>query len=152
MIPNPILYNDSTIMIGLVVGCLIVLAVVMIPKAIKHKKQVKQNESERPIPIEEPEVKMIVIPNNDISLEKSMADYKRQFIANTKEPRNGKVVGIRKKYHTRISQIVEYIGDDEVTIFSYIDNVLKHHFDAFQDDISELYKKNSDDDYLIPKK
>ena len=152
MIPNPILYNDSTIMIGLVVGCLIVLAVVMIPKAIKHKKQVKQNESERPIPIEEPEVKMIVIPNNDISLEKSMADYKRQFIANTKEPRNGKVVGIRKKYHTRISQIVEYIGDDEVTIFSYIDNVLKHHFDAFQDDISELYKKNCDDDYLIPKK
>ena len=152
MIPNPILYNDSTIMIGLVVSCLIVLAVVMIPKAIKHRKQVKQNESERPIPIEEPEVKMILIPNNDISLEKSMADYKRQFIANTKEPRNGKVVGIRKKYHTRISQIVEYIGDDEVTIFSYIDNVLKHHFDAFQDDISELYKKNCDDDYLIPKK
>lgn len=152
MIPNPILYNDSTIMIGLVVSCLIVLAVVMIPKAIKHRKQVKQNVSEKAIPIEEPEVKMIVIPNNDISLEKSMADYKRQFIANTKEPRNGKVVGIRKKYHTRISQIVEYIGDDEVTIFSYIDNVLKHHFDAFQDDISELYKKNCDDDYLIPKK
>ena len=152
MILNPIYYNDTTIMIGLIVCCLIVFAVVMIPKAIKHKKQVKQNESERPIPIEEPEVKMIVIPNNDISLEKSMADYKRQFIANTKEPRNGKVVGIRKKYHTRISQIVEYIGDDEVTIFSYIDNVLKHHFDAFQDDISELYKKNCDDDYLIPKK
>ena len=127
MILNPIYYNDTTIMIGLIVCCLIVFAVVMIPKAIKHKKQVKQNESERPIPIEEPEVKMIVIPNNDISLEKSMADYKRQFIANTKEPRNGKVVGIRKKYHTRISQIVEYIGDDEVTIFSYLDNVLKHH-------------------------
>ncbi len=151
MIPNPILYNDSTIMIGLVVGCLIVLAVVMIPKAIKHKKQVKQNESERPIPIEEPEVKMIVIPNNDISLEKSMADYKRQFIANTKEPKNGKVVGIRKKYHTRISQIVEYIGDDEVTIFSYLDNVLKHHFETFHNEISEYYK-NIDDDYLIPRR
>jgi len=112
---------------------------------------VKQNESERPIPVEEPEVKMIVIPNNDISLEKSMADYKRQFIANTKEPKNGKVVGIRKKYHTRISQIVEYIGDDEVTIFSYLDNVLKHHFETFHNEISEYYK-NIDDDYLIPRR
>ena len=151
MILNPIFYNDTTIMIGIIVCCLIVFAVVMIPKAIKHRKQVKQNESERPIPIEEPEVKMILIPNNDISLEKSMADYKRQFIANTKEPRNGKVVGIRKKYHTRISQIVEYIGDDEVTIFSYLDNVLKHHFETFHNEISEHYK-NIDDDYLIPRR
>ncbi|MDD4592636.1 MAG: DUF3408 domain-containing protein, partial [Parabacteroides sp.] len=111
MIPNPILYNDSTIMIGLVVSCLIVLAVVMIPKAIKHKKQVKQNESERPIPIEEPEVKMIVIPNNDISLEKSMADYKKRFLVNVNIPtRSGKLVGIRKKYHSRISKIVKTIG------------------------------------------
>ena len=153
MIPNPILYNDSTIMIGLVVSCLIVLAVVMIPKAIKHKKQVKQNESERPIPIEEPEVKMIVIPNNDISLEKSMADYKKRFLVNVNIPtRSGKLVGIRKKYHSRISKIVKTIGDNEVTLFSYIDNILKHHFETFQDDISELYKKNSDGDYLTPKK
>lgn len=80
MILNPIYYNDTTIMIGLIVCCLIVFAVVMIPKAIKHKKQVKQNESERPIPIEEPEVKMIVIPNYDISLEKSMAEIGRAHV------------------------------------------------------------------------
>ena len=153
MIPNPILYNNTTIMIGLVVCCLIVLAVVMIPKAIRHRKRVKQNESEKPIPIEEPEVKMIVIPNNDISLEKSMADYKKRFLVNVNIPtRSGKLVGIRKKYHSRISKIVKTIGDNEVTLFSYIDNILKHHFETFQDDISELYKKNSDGDYLTPKK
>ena len=43
-------------------------------------------------------------------------------------------------------------GENEVTIFSYIDNVLEHHFETFQDDISELYKKSFDDDYLTPKK
>jgi Protein of unknown function (DUF3408). len=123
----------------------------MIPKAIKHRKQVKQSESEEVIPDEEPKVEMIVVPSEEISLEKSMADYKRRFIANTKEPRNGKVVGIRKKYHTRISQIVEFIGDDEVSIFSYLDNVLKHHFETFHDEISEHYK-NIDDDYLIPRR
>ena len=153
MIPNPILYNNTTIMIGLVVCCLIVLAVVMIPKAIRHRKRVKQNESEKPAPDEEQELEMIVVPNEKTKLEQSMADYKNRFLVNVNIPtRSGKLVGIRKKYHSRISKIVKTIGDNEVTLFSYIDNILKHHFETFQDDISELYKKNSDGDYLTPKK
>lgn len=153
MIPNPILYNNTTIMIGLVVCCLIVLAVVMIPKAIRHRKRVKQNESEKPAPDEEQELEMIVVPNEKTKLEQSMADYKKRFLVNVNIPtRSGKLVGIRKKYHSRISKIVKTIGDNEVTLFSYIDNILKHHFETFQDDISELYKKHSDDDYLTPKK
>lgn len=153
MIPNPILYNDTTIMIGLMLCCLIVLAVVMIPKAIRHRKRVKQNESEIPAPDEEQELEMIVVPNEETELEQSMADYKNRFLVNVNIPtRSGKLVGIRKKYHSRISKIVKTIGDNEVTIFSYIDNILKHHFETFQDDISELYKKHSDDDYLTPKK
>lgn len=153
MIPNPILYNDTTIMIGLVVCCLIVLAVVMIPKAIRHRKQVKQNESEISAPDEEQELEMIVVPNERMELEQSMTDYKKRFLVNVNIPtRSGKLVGIRKKYHSRISKIVKTIGDNEVTLFSYIDNILKHHFETFQDDISELYKKHSDDDYLTPKK
>ncbi|OCW92352.1 hypothetical protein A9168_16375 [Macellibacteroides sp. HH-ZS] len=153
MISNPILYNDTTIMIGLVVSCLIVLAIVMIPKAIRHRKRVKQNESEKPAPDEEQELEMIVVPNERMELEQSMADYKNRFLVNVNIPtRSGKLVGIRKKYHSRISKIVKTIGDNEVTLFSYIDNILKHHFETFQDDISELYKKHSDDDYLTPKK
>ena len=153
MIPNPILYNNTTIMIGLVVCCLIVLAVVMIPKAIRHRKRVKQNESEKPAPDEEQELEMIVVPNEKTKLEQSMADYKKRFLVNVNIPtRSGKLVGISKKYHSRISKIVKTIGDNEVTLFSYIDNILKHHFETFQDDISELYKKNSDGDYLTPKK
>lgn len=153
MIPNPILYNDTTIMIGLVVCCLIVLAVVMIPKAIRHRKRVKQNESEISALDEEQELEMIVVPNEKTELEQAMADYKNRFLVNVNIPtRSGKLVGVRKKYHSRISKIVKTIGDNEVTLFSYIDNILKHHFETFQDDISELYKKHSDDDYLTPKK
>lgn len=153
MIPNPILYNDTTIMIGFVVSCLIVLAIVMIPKAIRHRKRVKQNEREKPAPDEEQELEMIVVPNERTELEQAMTDYKNRFLVNVNIPtRSGKLVGIRKKYHSRISKIVKTIGDNEVTLFSYIDNILKHHFETFQDDISELYKKHSDDDYLTPKK
>lgn len=151
MIPSPIYYNDNTIMAGLIVCCLIVLAVVMIPKAIRHRKQLKQNESEEPVSDKEQEVEIVVVPSEEATLEQSMADYKRRFIANTKEPRNKKSVGIRTKYHSWISQIVEFIGDDEVSIFSYLDNVLKHHFETFHNEISEHYK-NFDDDYLIPKR
>lgn len=151
MITSPIYYNDNTITIGLIVCCLIALAAVMIPKAIRHRKQLKQNESEKPVSDKEQEVEMIVVPSEAPTLEQSMIDYKRRFIANTKEPRNKKSIGIRTKYHSRISQIVEFIGDDEITMFSYLDNVLKHHFETFHDEISEHYK-NFDDDYLIPKR
>jgi hypothetical protein len=140
-------------MIGLMVCCLIVLAVVMIPKAIRHRKRVKQNESEKPAPDEEQELEMIVVPSERTELEQAMTDYKNRFLVNVNIPtRSGKLVGIRKKYHSRISKIVKTIGDNEVTLFSYIDNILEHHFETFQDDISELYKKHSDDDYLTPKK
>mgnify|MGYP000935006080 CR=1 FL=1 len=149
MIPNPIFYNDTTMTIGLIVCCLVVLAAVMIPKAIRHRKQVKQNESEKVVPGEQ-EVEMIVIPSEE---RKSTNIYKRRFLVNANIPtRNGKQVAIRQKYHNRISKIVKTIGDNEVSIFSYIDNVLKHHFETFQDDISELYKKSCDDDYLSPNK
>jgi len=137
-------------MIGLVVCCLIVLAVVMIPKAIRHRKRVKQNESEKPAPDEEQELEMIVVPSEE---HKSTDNYQRRFLVNANIPtRNGKQVAIRQKYHNRISKIVKTIADNEISIFSYIDNVLKHHFETFQEDISELYKKNIDDDYLSPKK
>lgn len=149
MIPNPIYYNDTTITIGLIVCCLVVLAAVMIPKAIRHRKQVKQNESEKAVQGEQ-EVEMVVVPSEEC---KSTDIYKRRFLVNANIPtRNGKQVAIRHKYHNRISKIVKTIGDNEVSIFSYIDNVLKHHFETFQEDISELYKKNIDDDYLSPNK
>ncbi|MDR1119723.1 MAG: hypothetical protein LBM08_02265, partial [Dysgonamonadaceae bacterium] len=79
MIPSPILYNDTAIMTGLVVCCLVVLAVVMIPKAIRHRKRIKQNESEKPAPdeqettkekvapIEKREVEIVIVPNDKIS-------------------------------------------------------------------------------------
>lgn len=59
--------------------------------------------------------------------------------------RNGKVVYIRKEYHDRILKIVRVIGEDELSLFSYLDNVLEHHFDMFQDDITELYREKNTD-------
>jgi len=82
-------------------------------------------------------------------------DYEELFLVDSGIPtRSGKLVSIREKYHKRIAKIVKEIGENNVSIFSYIDNVLSHHFDVFQDEIAELYNKNKDDDddYLTLKK
>lgn len=55
----------------------------------------------------------------------------------------GKTVYVRKEYHERIQLILRVIGKDEVSLFSYIDNVLAHHFNTFQEEIKKLYEQNN---------
>ena len=45
--------------------------------------------------------------------------------------------------YTITQLILRVIGKDEVSLFSYIDNVLAHHFDMFQEDIKRLYEQNN---------
>lgn len=74
-------------------------------------------------------------------------DYETLFIRTAPTTtRSGKAVYIRKEFHDRIMRIVQNIGFNEVSLFSYIDNVLEHHFNTYQDDISELYRKRRPDD------
>lgn len=73
-------------------------------------------------------------------------DYETLFIRNvSSNTRSGKTVYIRKEFHERITRIVQVIGKNEVSLYSYLDNVLEHHFAAYQEEISELYKKRNDD-------
>ncbi len=153
MIPNPILYNDNTIMFSLVVCCVVILAAVMIPKAIRHRKQVRESKSENPTPDEEQELEMIVVPSNKPVPDISISDYEKLFLTKVNiSTRSGKLVSIREKYHKRIAKIVQALDRKDVSIFSYIDNVLSHHFDTYQDEINEVYNKEKNDDYIISKK
>jgi hypothetical protein len=73
-------------------------------------------------------------------------DYESLFI---REPggitaREGKTVYIRKQYHDRILKIVQVIGGNDLSLFSYLDNVLEHHFALFQEEITTLYNKKNE--------
>jgi hypothetical protein len=69
-------------------------------------------------------------------------DYVASFIKESNTvARQGKTVYVRKEFHERIQKIVQVIGNNEVSLFSYIDNVLVHHFENFQEDISLAYKQ-----------
>ena len=78
---------------------------------------------------------------------KPKQDYESLFFQKAKTTtRNGKSVYIRKEFHDRIMLIAQTIGSNELSLFSYLDNVLEHHFNTYQDDITELYRKRRPDD------
>jgi hypothetical protein len=75
---------------------------------------------------------------------RSKQDYEPLFIKESNiTARLGKTVYIRKEFHDRIQKIVQVIGENEISLFSYIDNIIAHHFDMFQDDIIRLYNQKN---------
>ena len=72
------------------------------------------------------------------------SEYIRLFIHESPVcARLGKTIYLRKEFHERIQKIVQTIGNNEMSIFSYVDNVLEQHFAAYQDEITEEYRKRS---------
>lgn len=123
-----------------------------IPRALvpEHEKEQEQQPEEK----ETPAAVQVETPREETKRRRSKSpDYESLFLADAGIPtRSGKLVSIREKYHKRIAKIVQALGRKDVSIFSYIDNVLSHHFDTYQDEISDIYNKDNDDDYLTPKK
>lgn len=70
-------------------------------------------------------------------------DYDSMFVRESNvTARLGKQVYIRKEYHDRILKMLHVIGGNEVTIASFLDNVLTYHFMQFQDEIAESFKRH----------
>lgn len=71
------------------------------------------------------------------------ADYQSLFIHESAiAARSGKTVYICKEHHERIIKILHVIAKNDVSLFSYIYNVLEYHFTTYQEDITELYDNN----------
>ena len=71
-------------------------------------------------------------------------DFERLFIREApSSTRSGKTAYIRKEFHSRITRIVQVIGGNEISLFSYLDNVLEHHFNTYKDDIEMLYEERN---------
>lgn len=69
-------------------------------------------------------------------------DYESLFIKESEEiSRTGKTMNIRPEFHERILLIIQMIGENKVSLFSYIDNVLKAHLDTYETEIDELLEE-----------
>ncbi|GEM51461.1 hypothetical protein EB1_12510 [Empedobacter brevis NBRC 14943 = ATCC 43319] len=53
--------------------------------------------------------------------------------------RDGKTVYIRPAFHEKLTRIIQVIGEDKISIYAYLDNLLAHHFDEFGEQITKSY-------------
>ena len=71
------------------------------------------------------------------------AHYEETFLVNRfPSGRNGKVVYIRPEYHERLLRIVQLTREERTTLYSYIDNILEHHFREYGDDITNYFNEH----------
>jgi len=101
-----------------------------------------RKKEKNPRTIEEVEVQ----PSIKRKKKRKETDYISLFVSNSDiKARSGKLVYIRPEFHQKVSKIIHVIGKNKITIFSYIDNVLSHHFEEFEEEIIKYYKENNKD-------
>ncbi|MDR1865928.1 MAG: DUF3408 domain-containing protein [Bacteroidales bacterium] len=117
-------------------------------RAVPESVQTAQAEIKEPAPEpaaakEAPAAAVEPLREETRSKREKQQEYEAQFIRETDLPpaRFGKSVYIRREFHDRISQIVHVVGGNEVSLFGYIDNIIAHHFEMFQDEIVQSFKK-----------
>lgn len=74
------------------------------------------------------------------------------FKFSSESARLGKGITIRPEFHDNISRILQLAGDNQVTLFSYIDNILAHHFESYKAELNELYDKKYERPKFLSKK
>jgi hypothetical protein len=103
-----------------------------------------------PEPTEEPqkeEVKPNELPKEKLVVKEkvkakraSETDYESIFFRRPDtNARDGKTVYIRPDFHEKLSRIVQVIGEDKITIYAYLDNLLDYHFQEFGEQITKSF-------------
>ena len=102
------------------------------PEMGKHP-QVKEAEQATPPAPRREEVKHKVrSPAKKEERPEMLEEYRRQYVRKSDfNVHSGKTCYVRKRYHERISQIAEILGQKSFSISAYIDNVLYEHFEQF---------------------
>ena len=68
--------------------------------------------------------------------------YLKSFIKPTDlKVRSGKGVYINADYHNSINRIISIIGNNDITITDYLENVLAHHFKCFEPVIIDIFNE-----------
>lgn len=87
-----------------------------------------------------PEQEKLVIKERNKVKKINETDYEKIFFKRVEtNARNGKSVYIRPDFHEKMSRIVQVIGEDKITIYAYLDNLLEYHFQEFGEQITKSY-------------
>ena len=71
------------------------------------------------------------------TLSRKVSNYERLFLLPVKTSAlHGKAIYVRPEFHQRIQRLVRLLDNDKISMYSYLDRVLEHHFASFDDEIT----------------
>lgn len=71
------------------------------------------------------------------TLSRKVSNYEHLFLQPVKTAAlHGKAIYVRPEFHQRIQRLVRLVGDDKISMYSYLDRVLEHHFASFDEEIT----------------
>lgn len=75
---------------------------------------------------------------NEMDIEKY---YSLFFKIPTESARKGKSVYLRQEHHHRFNRLISTLGIEKLTIYAYVDNIIEHHFNKYEELISFIYQQ-----------
>lgn len=85
-------------------------------------------------------VEKLAIKEKSRTKKTNETDYESLFFKRTDtNARDGKTVYIRPDFHEKLSRIAQVIGEDKITIYGYLDNLLNYHFQEFGEQITKSF-------------
>ncbi|WP_324756217.1 DUF3408 domain-containing protein [Sphingobacterium thalpophilum] len=101
------------------------------PEKEAEVEEVKQEEVERNKP---------AVREKSRAKRTNEADYESTFLKKSEtNARDGKTVYIRPEFHEKLTRIIQVIGEDKISIYAYLDNLLDYHFQEFGEQITKSY-------------
>ncbi len=74
---------------------------------------------------------------------RTLAEYDTTFLkSTTMQAKGGKTVYVRPEHHARMTRIINTIGNNNLSITDYLDNVLNQHFKDYEIDINNSFREN----------
>lgn len=106
------------------------------------KKEGLKVPSEDPVPVAEPTKEKPVVKERNRAKKSDEPDYESLFFKKVEtSARDGKTVYIRPDFHEKLTRIIQVIGEDKITIYAYLDNLLEYHFQDFGEQITKSYNE-----------
>lgn len=130
----------------------IVLLIISVSTLIGGLIVLKYLKVYRCIPLDKKEVEddVMAIPSDQQSIstqrKEGKADYEFLFIKESPiTGRKEKTTYLRSKFYKKIQNIILCYDNPNLSVFGYIDTVLAHHFEMYEQDIKELLKRRVDE-------
>lgn len=81
-------------------------------------------------------------PDKVRNKKETLRDYEAIFFKKIEtQARDGKTVYIRPEFHEKLTRIVQVIGEDKISIYAYLDNLLDFHFQEFGESITKSFNE-----------